>query len=220
MVFFIIVHTVMVFITGLIGNFNHIVLGNDTESYWPLVVYVVAMVVITGLWLMASPFTLRYPGVVQAVGRATVGWASALMERLHPNATYSEKDISPHLWVNGTLPTSETYRLLQADNWRDFRLRIEGLVENPVNLTYNELHALPKHENITQHYCIQGWSGVAKWGGVRMSDILEVVRPLPSARWVVFYSFADGAGGPEEGRYYDCHKIRTCVNRHVCSPMK
>jgi methionine sulfoxide reductase catalytic subunit len=59
----------------------------------------------------------------------------------------------------------------------------------------------------TQHYCIQGWSGVAKWGGVRMSDILEMVHPRPSARWVVFYSFAEGAGGTPEGRYYDCHKI-------------
>ena len=40
-----------------------------------------------------------------------------------------------------------------------------------------------------------------------MSDVLDIVRPLPSARWVVFYSFAYGAGPPEEGRYYDCHKI-------------
>jgi DMSO/TMAO reductase YedYZ molybdopterin-dependent catalytic subunit len=56
-------------------------------------------------------------------------------------------------------------------------------------------------------YCIQGWSGVAKWGGVVMSDILEIVHPRPSAHWVVFYSFAEGAGGTTEGRYYDCHKI-------------
>lgn len=40
-----------------------------------------------------------------------------------------------------------------------------------------------------------------------MSDILDIVRPEPSARWVVFYSFAEGAGGATEGRYYDCHKI-------------
>ena len=44
MVFFIFVHTVMVFTTGLVGNLNHIVLGTDTKSYWPLLIYVVAMV--------------------------------------------------------------------------------------------------------------------------------------------------------------------------------
>jgi thiosulfate reductase cytochrome b subunit len=49
MVFFIIVHTLMVFITGLVGNLNHIVLGTDTKSYWPLLVYILTMVVITGL---------------------------------------------------------------------------------------------------------------------------------------------------------------------------
>jgi DMSO/TMAO reductase YedYZ molybdopterin-dependent catalytic subunit/thiosulfate reductase cytochrome b subunit len=207
MVFFIVVHTVMVFTTGLVDNLNHIVLGTDTKSYWPLVVYLSAMVVITGLWLLASPVTLRYPGVVQVVGRWMVGWLKAFMEWSHPNATYTEKDISPYLWPNGTIPTSEHYRRLQADNWRDYSLRIEGLVEKPVSLSYDELRALPKHENITQHYCIQGWSGVAKWGGAAMSDILDMVRPLPSARWVVFYSFAEGGEGPREGRYYDCHKI-------------
>lgn len=207
MVFFIIVHTVMVYTTGFVVNLNHMVFGRDTNSYWALLIYLAAMAVIIGLWLAASPLTLNYPGVVQKVGRWTVGWATALMEWLHPNATYSENDISPFLWVNGTTPSSRHYRELQATDWEDYSLRIEGLVENPVALSYRELLALPKHETITQHYCIQGWSGVAKWGGVRMSDILDLVRPLPSARWVVFYSFADGAGGPEEGRYYDCHKI-------------
>jgi DMSO/TMAO reductase YedYZ molybdopterin-dependent catalytic subunit len=37
-----------------------------------------------------------------------------------------------------------------------------------------------------------------------MKAIVEMVRPLPQAKWVVFYSFADGAEG---GRYYDAHKI-------------
>ncbi|MDG4666491.1 molybdopterin-dependent oxidoreductase [Mycobacterium sp. 236(2023)] len=47
---------------------------------------------------------------------------------------------------------------------------------------------------------------MAKWGGVRMSDIVELVKPLPSARWAVFYSLADGPE-PGAGPYYDCHKI-------------
>jgi methionine sulfoxide reductase catalytic subunit len=207
MVFFIVMHTVMVFITGFVGNLNHMVFGTNTQSYWAVPIYVAAMTVIVALWLLASPLTLRYPGVVQRVGRWTVGWFKALMERSHPNATYSEKDISPYLWPNGTIPASDNYRHLQTANWSGYSLRVEGLVENPVALSYSDLRALPKHENITAHYCIQGWSGVAKWGGVRMSDVLDIVRPLPSARWVVFYSFAYGAGPPEEGRYYDCHKI-------------
>lgn len=207
MIFFIFVHTVMVFITGLVGNLNHIVFGTNTQSYWALVAYLIFLAIIAMLWFAASPFTLRYPLVVQRVGKFMVGWIKALMEWSNPKATYSEKDISPYLWPNGTIPTSRHYADLQADGWREFRLQIDGLVENPVRLSYQELLDLPKREQITQHYCIQGWSGVAKWGGVGMADILEIVKPRPEAKYVVFYSFADGGEGPAKGRYYDCHKI-------------
>jgi DMSO/TMAO reductase YedYZ molybdopterin-dependent catalytic subunit len=64
---------------------------------------------------------------------------------------------------------------------------------------------MPKQEQITQHYCIQGWSGIAKWGGVPMRDIIALVRPLPQARWAIFYSFAPGGEGGE--RYYDAHSV-------------
>ena len=67
-----------------------------------------------------------------------------------------------------------------------------------------QLRALPHHEQITQHFCIQGWSGVAKWGGVSMSTILDLAVPDPAARWVVFYSLGEGADG---GVYYDAHPI-------------
>lgn len=213
MVFFIAVHTIMVFTTGLVGNLNHIVFGTNTDSYWALVVYLLVMAAIVVLWLLASPFTLRHPRVVQHVGRYGIGWLKALMEWFHPRATYSEKDISPYFWANGTLPVSEDYRELRAGGWADYRLRVGGLVENPREFGYAELLAMDKHEQITQHYCIQGWSGIAKWGGVRMSELMAIVRPLPSARWAVFYSMADGSE-PGAGPYYDCHKIE-----HMRHPM-
>jgi DMSO/TMAO reductase YedYZ molybdopterin-dependent catalytic subunit len=111
-----------------------------------------------------------------------------------------EADISPHFWPNGTLPASAEYEALLAGDFEDYRLRIGGLVDNPVALSLADLRALPKQEQITTHFCIQGWSGVAKWGGVPMRDILDLVRPAAGARYAVLYSFADGADG---GRYYD-----------------
>ncbi len=72
-----------------------------------------------------------------------------------------------------------------------------------------QLHALTHHEQITQHFCIQGWSGVAKWGGVSMQTILDLVRPSPEAKWVVFYSLGDG---PDGGTYYDAHPIEQMSN--------
>ena len=79
-------------------------------------------------------------------------------------------------------------------------------------MSYAQLLALPKSEQITAHYCIQGWSGIAEWAGVRMSEILDIVKPQPEAKWVVFYSFAEG---PEGGRYYDCHPIANMRHEHT-----
>jgi DMSO/TMAO reductase YedYZ molybdopterin-dependent catalytic subunit len=73
-----------------------------------------------------------------------------------------------------------------------------------VELDLAQLHDLAHHEQITQHFCIQGWSGVAKWGGVCMQTIIDLVQPDPEAKWVIFYSFADG---PDGGIYYDAHPI-------------
>ena len=92
----------------------------------------------------------------------------------------------------------------------NYRLSVGGLVMNPREFSYAELKSMPKQEQITKHFCIQGWSGVAKWGGVPMRSILDIVKPTPEARYVVFYSFAEGAEG---GIYYDAHTIQNM--KHV-----
>ncbi len=207
MVLFIVLHTVMVFTTGLVRNLGHITLGTDTGSYWALVPYVVGMAVVVVLWSWASPFTIRHPRTVQKVGRSMVGWTKAAIEWWDPKATYREEHISPYFWPNGDLPSSEEYRRLHDGGWKDYALRIDGLVEHPVEIGWEEILAMPKREQITQQYCIQGWSGIAKWGGVAMADLLALAGPKPQARWVVFYSFAEGPETPGTGRYYDCHRI-------------
>jgi DMSO/TMAO reductase YedYZ molybdopterin-dependent catalytic subunit len=128
------------------------------------------------------------------------------MEKLRPVAQYSEKDISPYFWVNGTHPRSPEFLSHLSENFKNYRLSVSGEVEQPREFSLEELRALPKQEQITQNYCIQGWSGIAKWGGVRLADLLSKVRPKPGAKYAVFYSFGMGSG-PDAGPYYDCHKI-------------
>jgi len=40
------------------------------------------------------------------------------------------------------------------------------------SLSLEDLRALPKQTQITKHNCIQGWSGVAEWGGVCLGEVL------------------------------------------------
>ena len=204
MVVFIVIHTTMVYVTGFVANVNHITLGTDTRSWWAVVLYLAWMTVVVAFWLIASPLTIRHPRAVQRAGEFVIGGLKGLLERTTPTATYTAGDISPYFWTNGERPESEEYRRLRDGGWADYRLRVDGLVAHPLELSYADLLALPKRSQITQHFCIQGWSGVAEWAGVPMRTVCEMAAPRPEAKWVVFYSFADG---PEGGRYYDCHPI-------------
>jgi sulfoxide reductase catalytic subunit YedY len=99
------------------------------------------------------------------------------LNRAEPRAQFGRQDISPFLWANGKPPTSDHYHALAASGFKDYRLKIGGLVDNPVELSLDELRAMGTTTQITLHHCIQGWSGIAEWGGVPMSRILKLVRP-------------------------------------------
>jgi thiosulfate reductase cytochrome b subunit len=202
---FIVSHVALVFTTGLLRNLNYLYGGRNEDSWVGFWVFAASMVVVIAGWVAATPFTLRHPRAVQRVGYALIGPAQRLFE--HVDATpgdYTDGDISPYFWHNGKYPETDEYRALFDGNFADYRLRISGLVENPVELDLVELRALPHHEQITQHFCIQGWSGIARWGGVSMQTVVDLVRPQPEAKWVVFYSLGDG---PDGGVYYDAHPI-------------
>jgi methionine sulfoxide reductase catalytic subunit len=165
---------------------------NNTWTGLPL--FVLAMAAVGLAWWVASPFTIRPARLVQRTGEFMVGWIKGLAEWWDPNAQLTERDISPHFWPNGTMPNSAEFEVLLAEQFDHYRLRVGGLVEAPREFSFSDLKALPKQEQITNHFCIQGWSGVAKWGGVPMRDILDIVKPVPDARYAVFYSFSEGCG--------------------------
>jgi sulfoxide reductase catalytic subunit YedY len=203
-VFFILAHGIMVFVTGLRENTNHMFAGVENKSWAGFPLFVIAMVILIAAWLVASPLTIRYARRVQHTGSFMIGWLKAFAEWWDPHSELTEKDISPYFWPNGTMPSSKEFDTLVAEGFQSYRLRISGMVEAPQEFSLAELKAMPKQEQITTHFCIQGWSGVAKWGGVPMRHILELVRPTPEARYAIFYSLADGADG---GGYYDAHEL-------------
>ena len=48
-----------------------------------------------------------------------------------------------------------------------------------VLLTMDDILMLPRHELVTQFKCIEGWSQIVHWAGVRMADFLEAYPPEP-----------------------------------------
>lgn len=205
-IIFMVGHVVMVFATDTLNNFNHMALGTDAHSWDGFLVFAAILGVISLAWMIATPLTLKYPRNIQHIGRWMIGWILSGIERLPPVANYQEKDISRYFWVNGTAPESAEYKQQLAEGFKNYRLNVGGLVENPMQISMSQIRSMPKHEQITSNYCIQGWTGIAKWGGVRLKDILSLVQPKKNARYAVFYSFAHGSG-KGHGLYYDAHKI-------------
>ena len=73
-----------------------------------------------------------------------------------------------------------------------WRLLIDGLVENPVELAWAQFNRLPRVEDVSNFHCVTTWSKLnCRWKGVPFTEVLELVKPLPEARYVFFTSYDD-----------------------------
>jgi DMSO/TMAO reductase YedYZ molybdopterin-dependent catalytic subunit len=166
--------------------------------------------VVVGINALAYWAAWKRPRAVQHAARAVVTPVmNLLLDRASPRAEFRPEDISPYFWANGKLPTCEEWKNLAAHGFKDYRLKVHGLVENPVELSLADLRALGKKTQITLHHCIQGWSGIAEWGGTPLAELIRLVRPKPDAHAAIFYSFGDGAEG---GRFYDSLSIENAMH--------
>src|SRR5215831_9864390 len=115
---------------------------------------------------------------------------------------YSEADLSPEFRANGTTePSDPDYQRLAQNEFADWRLAVSGLVERPRSFSLVELKEMPSRTQITRHDCVEGWSCIGKWKGMRLGALLDLVRPLPEARYVMFYC-ADAMNLPGD-KYYE-----------------
>ncbi|MHC4837848.1 MAG: sulfite oxidase-like oxidoreductase [Planctomycetota bacterium] len=68
----------------------------------------------------------------------------------------------------------------------DWRLRIDGLVEQPVELDWEAFQALPQVEDESDFHCVTTWSRLDnRWRGVRFRDLAALVRPTEDARFIL-----------------------------------
>lgn len=207
---FIIIHVSLIAATGLVRNMNHIVMGTDNAVSYTGVYIGIAIILITvAFGFLAHWLSWNKQRSLQRIEASVNGnlWRLTI-NRFKAKVNFQKKDITSYFWLNGIMPESSEWKKLAGNNFRDYKLKIGGLVENPVELSLEELKNLGKEQNITMHHCIQGWSGIAEWGGIPLSKIIELVKPHPSAKIVVFYSFGEGLYG---GTYYDTHTLDNCL---------
>ena len=116
---------------------------------------------------------------------------------------FAESDRSPTFRSNGTDdPGTPQYEAWVASGFSDYALTVGGLVTAPRKFSLDELRALPSRTQITRHDCVEGWSAIGKWKGARLSALLDVVKPKPEARYVMFYC-ADPMSMDGRDLYYE-----------------
>jgi DMSO/TMAO reductase YedYZ molybdopterin-dependent catalytic subunit len=71
-------------------------------------------------------------------------------------------------------------------------LRVRGLVDRPSDFSVQDLQRFPRTDIRVRHHCVEGWSAVASWHGVRLTEIARAVGARPEARFVELRSFDDG----------------------------
>ncbi len=133
-------------------------------------------------------------GAAQPLDHALIGTRGLARE-------YRESDISREFPIDSLpTPTDAAYDDMVARNFSPYRLAIDGAVEHRRTFSLAQLDAMTQSTQITRHDCVEGWSAIAKWSGVRLSDVLALVKPRADARYVVFHCMdRDDQGTP----YYE-----------------
>jgi DMSO/TMAO reductase YedYZ molybdopterin-dependent catalytic subunit len=69
---------------------------------------------------------------------------------------------------------------------KDYKLELSGLIRDQKPWTLPELYALPQTSQITRLICVEGWSAIGKWSGVRFSDFLSRIGADTTAKYIGF----------------------------------
>ena len=123
-----------------------------------------------------------------AGGVSSLYWGKAAWSRVSGVVSPVVGALAPILPIGGwrIYTVSGSMPVFDPATWR---LSVGGMVDKPATLTYDELRALPRSEQISTFHCVTGWSVQnVTWGGVRMTDLLSAVSPQPAAHALRFVS--------------------------------
>jgi DMSO/TMAO reductase YedYZ molybdopterin-dependent catalytic subunit len=139
----------------------------------------------TGTWIL----TRENDGGVPWPLRAMYRWNEGLWRRLYSSDRLGENPLPPppgtRPRVNGDIGLEEYLGPVALKNWR---LRVGGIAGEPLTapapaeLSLEDLSALPQTEATEVFRCIEGWSQVIAYKGVRFSDLLAALQTRPGLR--------------------------------------
>jgi DMSO/TMAO reductase YedYZ molybdopterin-dependent catalytic subunit len=164
----------------------------------------------------AASHSAWLPKVLAVGERASRGAQRLVSGRRALAQEFTVADLSPQFRSNGTAnPDNPEYQALATNDFAEWRLQIDGLVERPLKLSLQELRAMSRRTQITRHDCVEGWSAIGQWTGVPLATVLSMAVPRPEARYVVFHCAdpmdADGTRYYESVDFEDAYHPQTLL---------
>jgi len=85
----------------------------------------------------------------------------------------------------------------QALRIRPWTVKIDGMVEKPFEIGVDDLIAkMPVEERLYRHRCVEAWSMAIPWTGFALAKLVELAKPLSSAKYLQMETFKDPAMAP------------------------
>ncbi|MGN6348582.1 MAG: molybdopterin-dependent oxidoreductase [Candidatus Nitrosocosmicus sp.] len=205
-VLFIIIHISMVMLTNFSENMGNVFLGKATSFGIAVGIFALFVIVVLAIQIWATGISLRKPRSIQKkLGYVVEPLKHILFNQAESRQKFTKSSITPFFRANGYPPETKEYKELLATSFRGWKLKIHGLVENPLELSLSDIQSIKKEIQITEHSCIQGWTAIGEWAGVPMSSIISICKPLADAKFVIFYSFQFTEGD----QFYEAISIET-----------
>jgi len=130
-----------------------------------------------------SVVSISLPGVfVKLVARENVAVAAQIRPDGRPRIPPSQQPVKRLYDMGG---------IQGIANAQDWQLLIHGEVEEPTTLTFQKLIELKQVELTCDVHCVTGWTLLdSEWSGVRLSTIMDLVKPKKNAHFVIFEAAA------------------------------
>jgi sulfoxide reductase catalytic subunit YedY len=97
-------------------------------------------------------------------------------------------------------PSHNAYRL----HTRPWPIQITGMVAKAQTINIDDLIAYrPLESRVYRHRCVEAWSMVIPWDGYALSEFISFCKPLPSAKYVQFFTYNNRKVMPDEPSGYD-----------------
>ena len=139
--------------------------------------------------LAQTTVAVQRPGKLAALAGAKSGVTGAVtMEKI---TEYKDITTYNNFYEFGTdkADPAQNAHTLKTTPWT---VEVEGMVKKPAKYTLEDLLKLRgQEERIYRLRCVEGWSMVIPWVGYSLAELIKVVEPLGSAKYLEFVTLAD-----------------------------